>query len=230
MKMEKFTGAGRGSPVTLPGDMMAKRKSENYLYEIITPSGRVVKPDGGKAWRCRKAKFEELVADNRITFGKKGNNKPCIKRFLNEVEESKIVPKSVWLYEEVGENRNARQEVKKFNSDDPFSTPKPERLIQRILHIASNPDDLILDSFLGSGTTAAVAHKMGRRYIGIEMGEHAETHCAPRLCKVIEGEQGGISEAVEWTGGGGFRFYRLGVPVFDENGHVSEGITAKQSE
>ncbi|MBK6599293.1 MAG: site-specific DNA-methyltransferase [Proteobacteria bacterium] len=93
-----------------------------------------------------------------------------------------------------------------------------------ILHIATNPGDLVLDSFLGSGTTAAVAHKMGRRYIGIEMGEHAITHCVPRLQKVIEGEQGGISEAVGWQGGGGFRFYKLGAAVFDESGHVNEGI------
>ena len=105
-----------------------------------------------------------------------------------------------------------------------FGTPKPERLIQRILHIATNPGDLVLDSFLGSGTTAAVAHKMGRRWIGIEMGGHAVTHCAPRLTKVIAGEQGGISAAVGWRGGGGFGFYRLGSPVFDADGRIARGI------
>ena len=109
--------------------------------------------------------------------------------------------------------------------DDVFLTPKPERLIQRILHIATNPGDLVLDSFLGSGTTAAVAHKMGRCYIGIEMGEHAVTHCVPRLNKVIEGEQGGISKSVGWKGGGGYRFYRLGPPVFDAEGQVRSDIT-----
>ena len=105
-----------------------------------------------------------------------------------------------------------------------FPTPKPERLIQRILHIATNPGDLVLDSFLGSGTTAAVAHKMGRRWIGVEMGEHAVTHCAPRLNKVIEGEQGGVSESVGWTGGDGFRFYRLGPAVFDQDGQISPNV------
>ena len=109
-------------------------------------------------------------------------------------------------------------------SDDVFGTPKPERLIQRVLHIATNTGDLILDSFLGSGTTAAVAHKMGRRYIGVEMGDHAVTHCQPRLKKVIEGEQGGISKAVAWQGGGGFRFYRLGETVFDEFGTIKTEI------
>lgn len=135
-----------------------------------------------------------------------------------------MVPTTVWLHTEVGNNQDGRRENLAFNKEEPFSTPKPESLLQRIIHIATNSGDLVLDSFLGSGTTAAVAHKMGRRYIGIEMGEHAVTHCAPRLCKVIEGEQGGISEAVSWKGGGGFRFYRLGDPVFDEAGHISPGI------
>jgi adenine-specific DNA-methyltransferase len=103
---------------------------------------------------------------------------------------------------------------------DPFSTPKPEKLLHRVLELATNPGDLILDSFLGSGTTAAVAHKMGRRWIGIEMGEHAVTHCLPRLQKVVQGEQGGISQAVNWQGGGGFRFVQLGAPLFDEHGEL----------
>ena len=120
-----------------------------------------------------------------------------------------------------------------FTAANQFDTPKPERLLQRILHIATNEGDLVLDSFLGSGTTAAVAHKMGRRWIGIEMGEHARTHCLPRLQKVIEGEGGGISRAVGWgqpaadgtpwnaaQHGGGFRFMRLGEPIFDAAGHI----------
>jgi putative type III DNA modification methylase len=192
------------------GDMTVKTISENALYEITTPSGKIVKPAGGRAWVYSREKFEEMCLDNRITFGKSGSNKPCIKRFLTEVEESKIVPKSVWLYEEVGENRNARQEVKKFNLTDPFSTPKPERLLQRIIHLATNPGDLVLDSFAGSGTTGAVAHKMGRRWIMVELGEHCHTHIIPRLRKVIDGtDQGGISKAVNWQGGGGFRYFRL---------------------
>ena len=117
---------------------------------------------------------------------------------------------TVWHYKDVGENRVAAAEVKEFNRADPFTTPKPERLIERILDIGSNPGDLVLDSFLGSGTTAAVAHKMGRRWIGIELGEHCSTHCLPRLKKAVDGEDpGGITEAVGWKGGGGFRYYRL---------------------
>jgi adenine-specific DNA-methyltransferase len=111
-----------------------------------------------------------------------------------------------------------------FPDEASFGTPKPEALMQRVIHIATRADDLVLDSFLGSGTTAAVAHKMGRRWIGIEMGEHAVTHCKPRLDKVIEGEQSGVSEAVGWSGGGGYRFYRLGDAVFDADGRIAQGI------
>lgn len=132
---------------------------------------------------------------------------------------------TLWIASEVGDTEDSKKEILAiFTDDEPFGTPKPEALIQRIIHIATNPGDLVLDSFLGSGTTAAVAHKMGRQYIGIEMGEHSVTHCAPRIQKVIEGEQGGISSAVNWQGGGGFRFYRLGEPIFNEEGRISRHI------
>jgi adenine-specific DNA-methyltransferase len=111
------------------------------------------------------------------------------------------------------------------DASEVFQTPKPEKLIMRILNLATNPGDLILDSFLGSATTAAVAHKMGRRWIGVEMGDHAKTHCAVRLRKVIDGEQGGISQAVNWQGGGGFRFCQLGEPVFDGYGRIRPGVS-----
>ena len=116
---------------------------------------------------------------------------------------------TIWKYTEVGHNQDAKKEVKQFNSSAVFATPKPERLIERVLTLATNPGDIVLDSFLGSGTTAAVAHKMGRRWIGIELGEHAYTHCYPRMKAVCDGEQGGISKAVKWQGGGGFKFYEL---------------------
>ena len=111
-----------------------------------------------------------------------------------------------------------------FPDERVFETPKPESLLRQVIHIATNPGDIVCDPFLGSGTTAAVAHKMGRRWIGIEMGEHAVTHCAPRLRKVVEGERGGISETVNWKGGGGFRFYRLGPAITDEAGRINPAI------
>lgn len=137
-----------------------------------------------------------------------------------------MVPRTLWRKEDVGSNRTSKNEMRALFPDEAsFATPKPEALVQRVLHIATKAGDIVLDSFLGSGTTAAVAHKMGRRWIGIEMGDHAATHCVPRLRKVIEGEQGGISESVGWQGGGGFEFYRLGEAVFDETGAIHSGIT-----
>jgi adenine-specific DNA-methyltransferase len=127
---------------------------------------------------------------------------------------------TLWLRDEVGDNQEAKREIKVLFDDDVFTTPKPERLIQRIIQLATQEDDIVMDSFLGSGTTTAVALKMNRRWIGIEMGNQAVTHCAPRMQKVVDGEQGGISKAENWEGGGGFRFYTLGSPIFDADGKI----------
>lgn len=162
----------------------------------------------------------------RFYFTSKGKGGIRRKTYLEKVGGK--LPTNFWPYAETGHTDEAKKEILALFGNDVFATPKPERLPQRALHIVTNPGDLVLDSFLGSGTTAAVAHKMGRRYIGIEMGEHAVTHCAPRLQKVIEGEQGGISEAVNWEGGGGFRFYTLGESSFDEDGPIREQITFAQ--
>ena len=205
-------------------DLSARNYYSLGTYPITCPSGRVIMgPPNGMYWRVSEAKFRELDADGRIWWGKDGNNVPAIKRFLSEVKQG-VVPQTFWSYEEVGHTQDAKKEIVKLFGADVFGTPKPEQLMQRVIQIGSDPRDLILDSFLGSGTTAAVAHKMGRRWIGIEMGEHARTHCMPRLQKVIGGEQGGISEAVGWKGGGGFRFYTLGETAFDAHGHINAGV------
>ena len=167
-----------------------------------------------------------MEQDGRIWWGKDGSNQPRLKRFLSE-QIVGVVPTTVWPSVEVGHNQEAKAEMLALRGSagsELFATPKPERLLERILQIGANPGDLILDSFLGSGTTAAVAHKMGRRWIGIEMGEHAATHCLPRLQKVVDGEQGGISKAVQWKGGGGFHFMRLGETVFDEQGRIHPAV------
>ncbi len=159
----------------------------------------------------------------RFYFGSDGRGKIARKTYLDSVGGT--APQNLWLHQDVGHTDEAKKEVLKvFDGQSPFATPKPERLIRRVLEIATNEGDLVMDSFLGSGTTAAVAHKMGRRWIGIEMGEHAKTHCAVRMKKVVDGEEGGISKAVNWQGGGGFRFYELGEPFLDENGQLSESI------
>ena len=192
---------------------------EKNIYPITTPSGRVCYPPEGYSWRLSKERFEEYCADNRIWFGEKGSNVPSIKRFLSEVKQG-VVATTLWTYEDVGHTQDAKKEIKVLfpNDKNPFDTPKPERLIERILTLGSNPGDLVLDSFLGSGTTAAVAHKMGRKYIGIELGEHCHTHCIPRLQKVIDGtDQGGISKAVNWQGGGGFKYYYLAPSLLNKD-------------
>lgn len=177
------------------------------IYEIKLPSGRTILPPTGRCWLYTKERYEEMVADNRIYFGK-GDSVPRIKRFLSEVKDG-VVAMTLWPHTEVGHNQDAKREIKALNFESVFDTPKPEKLIERILILASNPGDIVLDSFLGSGTTTAVAHKMGRRWIGVELGDHAYSHCAVRMQKVIEGEQGGISKSQDWQGGGGFRFYEL---------------------
>lgn len=147
-------------------------------------------------------------------------------QFLKDIEG--VVSWTWWPHEEVGHTDESKKEIQAlFGADNAFDTPKPERLIARILQIATNEGDWVLDSFLGSGTTAAVAHKMKRRYIGIEMGEHATTHCVPRMRRVVEGEGGGISHSVGWSGGGGFAFYRLGGAVFDAFGRIEQGVSFK---
>lgn len=190
---------------------------EKNIYEIITPSGRSVYPPKGYSWRLSKERLQEFIDDDRIWFGKDGNNVPSIKRFLSEVKDG-VTAMTLWTYQEVGHNQDAKKEVREFNSDNIFATPKPEKLIQRVIQLATNEGDIILDSFLGSGTTAAVAHKMGRKWIGIELGNHANTHCLPRLKAVCDGtDQGGISKAVDWKGGGGFKFYNLAPSLLNKD-------------
>ncbi|MCE0506116.1 site-specific DNA-methyltransferase [Roseivivax sp. GX 12232] len=204
--------------------MHARNFYSKGSYEVISPSGKKFSPPQGRYWSVSQENFRRLDQESRIWWGPHGSNAPRKKTFLDEVKQG-VVPGNLWTHSDAGHNAQAKDEAKRlFSEGEIFITPKPERLIQRILHIATNSGDLVLDSFLGSGTTAAVAHKMGRRWIGVEMGEHARTHCALRLQKVVEGEQGGISKDVGWEGGGGFRFCALGSAVFDEDGRIDSAI------
>ena len=198
-------------------DFTAQGWRPNQMYTITTPSGKVVSPPEGRCWRHLEDVYKQLLADGRLWFGADGSGVPRKKVYLSESEG--IAPWTWWTNKEVGHNQEAKKENNVlFGSSNAFDTPKPERLIQRIIHIASNEGDLVLDSFLGSGTTAAVAHKMGRRYIGIEMGEHAYTHCKKRLDMVVSGEdKGGISKAVKWENGGGYRFYELAPTLINKD-------------
>lgn len=206
------------------GDSRAARPT--LYYPLVAPDGTEVYPkrqDGTDgAWRWNKKKVAE--ESDRIEWikGRKG----WVPYYRIYAEANSLrPPETIWRHDEVGSNRTSKKEIKELFPDSiPFGTPKPERLIERILCIATDSDDLVLDSFLGSGTTAAVAQKIGRQYVGIEMGDHAVSHCVSRLRKVVAGEQGGISQFVGWRGGGGFRFYRLGGSAFDDVGSINPNI------
>ena len=191
-------------------DFTAQGWRPNQMYRIVAPDGTAFDPPPSRCWANVEPEFLRLRADGRIWFGKSGGARPRVKSFLSEAEG--VASWTWWPNDELGHNQEAKKEsIELFGGGAPFATPKPERLIHRILTLATNPGDWVLDSFAGSGTTGAVAHKMGRKWIMVELGEHCHTHIIPRLKKVIDGQDpGGITKTVDWKGGGGFRYYRLG--------------------
>jgi len=221
------------------GDLSVKTYTASMDYPIRTPSGRIVNPPAGYCWRVSKEKLEEMINDNRIWFGKKGNNVPRIKRFLSEVQEG-IVPLTIWLHSEVGHNQQARQELKSIFSESsfPFETPKPVALIKKILQISTDKNSIILDSFAGSGTTGHAVLELNkedggdRRFILIELEEEiAKNVTAERIKRVINGyeveKQNGTKEKVEGLGSG-FRYCKLGEPLFDKFGNVRQGVKFRE--
>jgi adenine-specific DNA-methyltransferase len=194
-----------GNPLNSP------KPRPNLSYQITAPNGQIIQPPKN-GWRWSLETLQAKIESGEIRFTANGKR---IRRRTYLSDMKGLPPSTVWFnIEETGHNRQAKYEIKKLFNDnlelELFQTPKPERLIHRILELATKPGDLVLDSFAGSGTTGAVAHKMGRRWIMIELNSHCHTHIIPRLKKVIDGnDQGGISEAVGWKGGGGFRFCEL---------------------
>ena len=207
----------RGSWASTDFTGMTGHATPSQFYTIISPSGMEFPPPEGRCWAISEDNFKKLIVDNRVWFGKNGTSKPRLKRFISELEGQNSW--TWWTNNEVGHNQESKKEMLVlFGGNNLFDTPKPERLLQRIMQIATNPGDLVLDSFAGSGTTGAVAHKMGRRWIQIELGEHCHTHIIPRLQKVIDGaDKGGITEAVNWQGGGGFRYYHLAPSLLEQD-------------
>ena len=200
----------------------------NLTYPILNPNtNEEYLPPQGRCWRTTPEEYKRYFAEGRIIFGKSGKSKPQLKRYLSEALDKGSVPDTWWG--ELGTATEATKEIQKlFNREISFDTPKPERLLQRIIQLSTNPGDLVLDSFAGSGTTGAVAHKMGRRWIMVELGEHCHTHIIPRLQKVVDGtDQGGISKAVNWQGGGGFRYYKLAGSLLEKD-HWGNWVISKQ--
>jgi len=189
----------------------------NQMYKIVTSTGLTLDPPKGRCWGATEDVYQRHLSEGRVYFPNEGNGRPRIKTYMGE--EKGLVPNSIFLASEAGDNQSAKKEMLSlYPDDDAFATPKPEKLLRLILSIATNPADLVLDSFAGSGTTGAVAHKMGRRWIMVELGEHCHTHIIPRLKKVFDGEDpGGITKAVNWKGGGGFRYYRLAPSLLEKD-------------
>lgn len=196
----------RGSWQSVSLNVQAGHAVASQFYEIVSPSGKTHKPPMGRCWSFSQERMVREIAQGNIWFGRNGDAAPRLKKYLTDVKKG-LTPQTLWTADDVGTTDDAKKHVLALFPDSaPFDTPKPESLIARILHIATDPGDLVLDAYLGSGTTAAVAHKMHRRYVGIESGGHAATICLARIQKVIDGEPGGVSRAVGWTGGGGCIF------------------------
>ena len=205
-----------------------KIEESNQMYKITPPMGVPLDPPKGRCWAATEPVFQEYLRDNRVYFPNGGTGRPRIKQYAGE--EKGLVPTTWWSSELAGDNEAAKKEILALfpNNDDVFVTPKPERLLEHVIQIATDRGDLVLDSFAGSGTTGAVAHKMGRRWIMVELGEHCHTHIIPRLKKVIDGEdEGGITKAVDWKGGGGFRYYHI-APTLLEKDAFDNLIISKQ--
>ncbi|MFC6276791.1 DNA methyltransferase [Psittacicella hinzii] len=180
----------------------------NQQYDIVNPNtGVVYKPAPGNSWKNDYKRFQELMADKRIVFGLDGRAGPLRKRFLYEAKERGRVVNTIW--DDVATTTKGTLHLKELFGVSPFKNPKPEQLIKKILELTTNPGDIVLDFFLGSGTTATAAHKMGRRYIGIEQIDDIAQIAIARLEKVIAGEQGGISQELAWQGGGSFVYCEL---------------------
>ena len=199
----------RGPWQSISANVQAGHATASQFYDLRAPSGKIHSPPEGRCWVYTREKMQREIAAGNIWFGKSGDGVPRIKRFLKSSKVG-LTPETLWPAVEVGTNDEAKKQLLNlFPNNGIFDTPKPEGLIRRVLEISSDPGDLVLDAFLGSGTTAAVAHKLSRRYIGIERGEHAVTYCAERLRLVVDGDSTGISSEIRWEGGGGFDFYRL---------------------
>lgn len=198
-------------------DMTVKTYSAEYDYEIITPSGKKIKPTKGRCWFTSKDNFQKLVDDNRVWFGESGSNVPRIKKFLSEVQDG-IVPISIWLHSEVGHNQQAKQELKQLfdDVDLPFDTPKPVSLIKRVLQLSTDKDSIILDSFAGSGTTAHATLELNkedggnRKFVLVEMEDYANSITAERVRRVIKGVKKAKNELLKKGTGGSFSYFALG--------------------
>lgn len=192
-------GPWADAPFTAPGFRKAQQ------YDIVTPSGEVLRPPRGRSWYATEPTYRDLLAEDRIWFPRNGSGSPRLKLFANQLRG--LVPFTVWGSADVGTNDDAKKHLLALFPDSAvFDTPKPEELLERIIHIASNPGELVVDLFAGSGTTAATAHKMRRRWVTVERNTQTVLDFTlPRLLAVTSGaDAGGITSQLSWNGGGSF--------------------------
>ena len=194
----------RGLWQSVSANVQSGHAVSSQYYEIVSPGGKVHLPPQGRSWIYNKERMNKEIADNNIWFGTDGNGVPRIKKFMSE--DIGVVPETLWLADFAGTTKNAKKELIDLGIYDKnlFDTPKPEKLIYNILSIATNPGDIIMDCFLGSGTTTAVAHKMNRNYIGIEISEDVYKYASKRMEKVVNGDNVGVSSELLWDGGGDY--------------------------
>jgi adenine-specific DNA-methyltransferase len=194
----------RGAWQSVSLNVQAGHGTRSQFYTLVAPNGRRHEPPAGRCWVYTEERVQQLIADNRIWFGRDGNNAPRLKNFLSEKRRG-LTPHTLWKAEEVGTTDSAKKEqLREFQGVDVFDTPKPEALVERIIELATDPGDIVLDSFLGSGTTAVVALKTGRRFIGIEQGDQIVTYCRERLKRALAAAgEGNGAEAR------GFKFMRV---------------------
>ena len=198
----------RGAWQSVSLNVQAGHAVKSQFYELVSPNGKIHNPPKGRCWVYNKKKMNDLVKDERIWFGLEGNGVPRLKKFLSE-SEIKLTPDTLWLGNDVGTNKEAKKHlIKLFPDKEVFDTPKPERLLKRIFEIATNENDLILDAYVGAGSTIAVAHKMKRQYIGIDKGDHIIDYVVERQRLVLQGKSLGILER-ESDKNEGFEFYKL---------------------
>lgn len=197
----------RGPWQSVSLNVQAGHAVSSQFYSITAPGGRVFDPPNGRCWIYNQERMKKEIAHNNIWFGADSNSTPRKKKFLSEATLG-LTPETLWLSSAVGTTNDAKKQLLAlFPTMTVFDTPKPESLVRRIFEIASNEGDLVLDAFLGSGTTAAVAHKMNRAYIGIDISTASIDYAINRLERVIAGEQSGISKDIGWQGGGSFSYY-----------------------
>jgi adenine-specific DNA-methyltransferase len=198
----------RGPWQSVTANVQAGHAVPSQFYTVVSPTGVRHNPPKGRCWIYNEERMKREIAEGNIWFGKDGSNTPRVKKFLRDAKIG-LTPETIWLADEVGTSDSAKKQLMTLfpDKENIFETPKPEELLRRIMEIASDRDDYVLDCFLGSGTTIAVAHKLNRRYIGIELGNQMSELVVRRMNSVIDGDNSGISNDVGWCGGGSFVFY-----------------------